>query len=135
MQRSLFIVLLAITCSSAFAIDYSARSGQELYGKFCASCHGVTAQGDGPIAKSLKTPPADLTKITRRYGGKFPGKRIEEVVDGRVNVDAHGPSAMPVWGEEFTRSEAGTIEAERATATMIHKIVEYLRSIQRDASL
>jgi len=95
----------------------------------------VTAQGDGPISKSLKTPPADLTQIARRYGGKFPGRRMEEVVDGRVKVDAHGPSAMPVWGEEFTRSEAGTTDAERATATVIHKVVEYLRSIQRDASL
>ncbi len=131
MQRFAFTVLFGLTCSSVVAADYSTRSGQELYGKFCASCHGVAAKGDGPIAKSLKTPPADLTVIAKRYG-QFPGKRIEEVVDGRVKVDAHGPSAMPVWGEEFTRSQAGDTQAERDTATVIHKIVEYLRSIQRN---
>jgi mono/diheme cytochrome c family protein len=121
---------MSVACSSVFATDYAARSGQELYGKFCASCHGAGAKGDGPIAKSLKVPPADLTSIAQRYG-KFPAKRIEEVVDGRVKVDAHGPSAMPVWGEEFTRSQSGESQAERDTATVIHKIVEYLRSLQR----
>jgi mono/diheme cytochrome c family protein len=129
MQRY-FIVVLSLFCSPAFATEYAARSGQELYVKFCASCHGATARGDGPIAKSLKTTPADLTLIAQRYG-QFPTKRIEEVVDGRVKVDEHGPSAMPVWGEEFTRAEAGQAEAERDTATVIHKIVEYLKSLQR----
>jgi mono/diheme cytochrome c family protein len=130
MQRYFLAVLLSVVCSTAFAADYTARSGQELYGKFCASCHGVSAKGDGPIAKSLKTSPSDLTLIGKRYG-QFPAKRVEEVVDGRVKVDAHGPSAMPVWGEEFTRSQAGEAQAERDAATVIHKIVEYLRSIQR----
>jgi hypothetical protein len=38
---------------------------------------------------------------------------------------------MPVWGEEFTRSQSGESQAERDTATVIRKIVEYLRSLQR----
>jgi mono/diheme cytochrome c family protein len=129
MQRYALLISLSLACTTAFAADYTARSGQELYGKFCASCHGVTAKGDGPIAKSLKNQPADLTLIAQRYG-QFPIKRIEEVVDGRVKVDAHGPSAMPVWGEEFTRSQSGDKQAERDTATVIQKIVEYLKSIQ-----
>jgi mono/diheme cytochrome c family protein len=135
MRRLILAFAMGFACVGAHAADYAASSGQELYRKFCASCHGLSAQGDGPIAKALKTPPADLTSIARRYGGTFPAKRIEELVDGRVKVDAHGPSAMPVWGEEFTRTEAGTPAAERETATVIHKIVEYLRSVQRSGNL
>jgi mono/diheme cytochrome c family protein len=134
-MRAIVCLGLFVLSVSAWADDYPNRSGQELFVKFCASCHGTSGKGDGPIAKSLKTPPADLTTIARRYGGQFPAKRIEEVVDGRVKVDVHGPSAMPVWGEEFTRGESGKTDAERATATVIHKIVEYLRSIQSNPSL
>ena len=133
-KRYFVVIALAYACAGAQAADYANYSGQELYRKFCASCHGVSAQGDGSIAKALKTPPSDLTLIARRYGGTFPAKRIEELVDGRVKVDAHGTSAMPVWGEEFTRSEAGKPAAEKDTAAAIHKIVEYLRSVQRSGN-
>lgn len=134
MQRILFAALLALPIFPALAADYQAMSGGELYRRFCASCHGATAQGDGSIAASLKKKPSDLTQIARRYGGVFPAKRIEEVVDGRVEVAAHGTSAMPVWGQEFTRDQEGQAEAERDTAQVIHKIVEHLRSLQASTS-
>ena len=137
MRRTALIALLAASFASVplQAADYATYTGKDLFNKFCASCHGTSARGDGPIAKSLRTRPANLTTIARRYGGTFPTKRIEEIVDGRVQVIAHGPSAMPVWGEEFTRSEAGNPDAERDTAQVIHKIVEYLKSIQASASM
>jgi mono/diheme cytochrome c family protein len=135
MQRYALTILLALIATPLMAADYRTQTGQDLFRKFCASCHGTSAKGDGPISKSLKVLPADLTLIARRYGGTFPGKRIEEVVDGRVKVDAHGPSAMPVWGEEFTRSQAGDPVVERETAEVIHRIVEYLRSVQASGSL
>lgn len=127
---SLSIALSVAMSRNAQAADYASLSGQALFLKFCASCHGKSARGDGPIAASLKKPPADLTLIAARYG-EFPTKRIEEVVDGRVAVDAHGSSAMPVWGEEFTRSESGEPQAERAAREAIKKIVAYLRTLQR----
>lgn len=39
---------------------------------YCASCHGVDAKGEGPVAKSLNVKPSDLTRIAARSGGKFP---------------------------------------------------------------
>ena len=30
---------------------------------YCASCHGTSGKGDGPLASSMKIPPADLTQI------------------------------------------------------------------------
>lgn len=35
--------------------------GARLYPQHCAGCHGVQGQGDGPDAKGLAVPPADLT--------------------------------------------------------------------------
>ncbi len=43
---------------------FSAQSiaiGADLYPTHCASCHGPHGQGDGPAAKGLAVPPADLT--------------------------------------------------------------------------
>lgn len=39
----------------------SIAAGKAAYGPYCASCHGVGGEGDGPLAKSLPIPPADLT--------------------------------------------------------------------------
>jgi putative copper export protein/mono/diheme cytochrome c family protein len=43
---------------------YSAASiatGRALFAEHCAACHGTQARGDGPAAKDLQPPPADLT--------------------------------------------------------------------------
>jgi putative copper export protein/mono/diheme cytochrome c family protein len=39
----------------------SIAAGAALYPVYCASCHGAEGRGDGPEAKSLTLPPADLT--------------------------------------------------------------------------
>jgi len=69
----------------------------------CASCHGVTGRGDGPVAKSLAKAPADLTKLSQQNGGVFPVSSLYAVIDGRSQVLAHGPREMPVWGDIYTR--------------------------------
>jgi len=45
---------------TGFAAAAIAR-GAELYPEHCAACHGSDGRGDGPQAKSLPIPPADLT--------------------------------------------------------------------------
>jgi mono/diheme cytochrome c family protein len=44
--------------------------GPALSKAYCASCHGADGKGDGPMAKSLKVKPADLTRIAARNGGR-----------------------------------------------------------------
>ena len=56
----------------------------------CMPCHGINGRGDGPKARTLVTPPADLTQIARSNGGAFPTKRIAEMIDGRSIVGTHG---------------------------------------------
>jgi len=39
----------------------SVAAGAELFAAHCTSCHGASGHGDGPLAKALPLPPADLT--------------------------------------------------------------------------
>jgi len=117
--------------SAAGAADYVAMSGQELYGRFCASCHGATGRGDGPVASSFKVEVPDLTLIARRAGGAYPRDRIERIIDGRYIIGAHGNRTMPVWGEDLSRLELGNPDAEQSTRLIIQRLAEYVWRLQK----
>ena len=77
--------------------------GAELYKAYCATCHGKDGKGGGPMAASLKVPPADLTKISVRNGGTFPSLRVQKIIAGEEQpAGAHGNREMPVWGPIFS---------------------------------
>ncbi len=38
-----------------------AAAGAQVYGTYCASCHGPEGKGDGPVAQTLVPPPANHT--------------------------------------------------------------------------
>ena len=133
--RVLTRILLAVAwmafANTAFAVDLSGYSGEQLFRRFCASCHGVDAQGNGAVSSSLAVITPDLTRITKRHGGQFPAERIHQIVDGRLTRPPHGTRDMPVWGWEFSRVD-GDDEAARARAEeTIAKLVEFLRSVQK----
>jgi len=107
------------------------EAGRADFLRYCASCHGVDAQGKGPVAETLRTPPADLTKIAKRHGGKLPAGDIAAFIDGRTMVSAHGTREMPVWGRILGEKIAeGTTEDEVARGR-IDALVAYLISIQK----
>jgi mono/diheme cytochrome c family protein len=82
----------------------SSLAGADLYQAYCAVCHGKSAKGEGPMARSLKVAPADLTRIAMRNGGKFPRQRIEQILSGEAAVEAgHGTREMPLWGPIFSQ--------------------------------
>ena len=123
-------LLMGYSVSAFEAVSLADYSGEEIYGRFCASCHGDMAQGDGPVARSLGVMVPDLTKITQRYGN-FPTNLIRDTIDGRgARIDAHGSRTMPVWGYEFWVEEGGDVTAQQEMRKTIAKLVEYLRSIQ-----
>jgi hypothetical protein len=107
-----------------------AELGAPQFRTFCASCHGAQGRGDGPAAGSLRTPPADLTRIAARRGGRFPDGEIAQKIDGRFELGAHGSREMPVWGEVFSQGipESGT--AESVARGKVAVLVEYLKSLQ-----
>jgi len=99
-------------------------AGSQLFRTYCASCHGVSGRGNGPLADQLRRTPPDLTQFTRRNGGLFPSERVYRIVDGR-DVASHGDREMPVWGDIF---KAGASAA--AVKARIDAIVRYLAGIQ-----
>lgn len=120
----------ALVMPSAFAQGFAAYSGEELYQRFCAACHGAEGRGDGPVASSLAVLVPDLTRLFQRRGNRFPAAEIREVIDGRSVVIAHGTRYMPVWGYEFWVEEGGDVVAEEEARIMIDRLVNYLESIQ-----
>jgi nucleotide-binding universal stress UspA family protein/mono/diheme cytochrome c family protein len=115
--------------TAANAQEYKQSTpGAAVFQTYCASCHGTSARGDGPLASSMRRKPANLTEIAKRNGGEFPSDLVFRTIDGRQPVRGHGGPDMPVWGDAFTRSrEAG--DADRVKA-VISSLVQYLESIQ-----
>lgn len=106
-------------------------TGQALYLRHCASCHGVSGEGDGPVAAGLQKRPSDLTTIARRSGGRYDEARVLRVIDGRRAVSEHGPREMPVWGAVF----ADDLESRPhgAYTVLLHgrALTDYVRSLQK----
>jgi mono/diheme cytochrome c family protein len=106
------------------------RAGPEVYRTYCATCHGVSARGDGPLAAHLRFVPPDLTLLAKRNGGKFDEAEVYRIIDGRKPVKGHGGPDMPVWGDAFRRSADGY--SEEAVKARIEGLVTHLRSLQRE---
>ncbi len=85
----------------------SAYRPDALYRRYCASCHGLTGKGDGPVAELFKVRPADLTRLAERYGNEHLVDTVQQAIDGRRPVQAHGEKDMPVWGEFFAEEFKG----------------------------
>lgn len=101
--------------------------GPALYQTYCASCHGKDAKGDGTMAKSLKVPPADLTRISAHNGGKFPLMHIERIISGEdQTASGHGSREMPVWGSIFSQ----VTRDQDLGRVRIDNLARYLRDIQ-----
>jgi mono/diheme cytochrome c family protein len=107
-----------------------AQGGRIIFRTICATCHGRDARGSGPLAGSLKTRPADLTRIAQRRGGTFPAQWVAERIDGREYVETHGPSEMPVWGEGIAHAVPDVGLREERIDRAIGMLVEYLATIQ-----
>src|ERR1700677_4075548 len=73
--------------------------GPALYAAYCSVCHGTDGKGDGPMARSLRLAPPDLTRIAMRNGGTFSMGRLQRVISGEETLpQGHGTREMPLWG-------------------------------------
>jgi mono/diheme cytochrome c family protein len=132
MAAWLVVVALASSGFSRRLSDEQAIvRGRQLYVRYCASCHGSEADGRGPVARDLKASPADLRYLGERYGMPLPTGTIARFIDGRQDVTAHGPRAMPVWGRRFYDAWTAHQAGEEDMDTQIREIVRYLNAIQQ----
>ena len=101
------------------------QRGKAIFMEKCASCHNDEARV--AASDSLGVEPKDLSRIVaRRRGNEFPITEIARIIDGRKEVAAHGPRAMPVWGEVFE----GEALNEQEIRGKLGELVAYLMSIQ-----
>ncbi len=121
-------VVLSVSPLALCAND-DVADGHRYFIQYCASCHGQDGLGNGPVAKSLATPPANLRVLGDKYGMPLPAHRIAELIDGRDSARAHGSHEMPVWGEKLYEVGQGE-RGEYGIGEVIGKIIAYLDTIQ-----
>jgi mono/diheme cytochrome c family protein len=123
------LVIVGVLASAGVAAEE--HPGRTAYLRYCSACHGTEARGDGTVAPTLNPKPADLTRLAANNGGTFPFTRVQEIIDGRNPIVAHGRPAMPVWGEVFGHeAAASTVAAPAQTRGKVQLIASYLASIQ-----
>jgi len=126
---SFALVAALAVAQPAMAAGDDVADGHRYFVRYCASCHGTDGLGDGPVAKSVATPPANLRKLGDKYGMPLPAHRIAEIIDGRDTARAHGSHEMPVWGEKLYELGHGE-KGETGIGDVIAKIIAYLNTIQ-----
>ncbi|MBM9595753.1 c-type cytochrome [Roseitranquillus sediminis] len=126
-MKKLFLAIALLALPAA-----AQEEGEELFQTFCATCHGVDARGEGPMAALLTVPPTDLTGLTASHGGEFPTFQVVRRIDGRDPLLAHG-GPMPVWGG-FFEGDGGALREETGqpilTSSAIADLVRWLQSVQ-----
>jgi mono/diheme cytochrome c family protein len=128
----LVAAILCASCGAPVGEELVVQdSGEALYRRHCASCHGEKARGNGPVAEFISVTVPDLTRIAQRRGGVFPQEEIFQIIDGQSPRDAHGPRHMPVWGYEFFGPQADDRVAHEQATVRVERLVAYLASLQR----
>lgn len=109
------------------SLIYSTK-GPDLFRAHCAACHGSNGKGGGPAAAALRTRPPDLTILTKKNGGTFPGERVQRIIlSEEPSPISHGSREMPIWGPVFPETE----DDQDFGNVRLHNLMKYLESIQQ----
>lgn len=133
--------ILSILCAMPLSAQSPAseqKTAEQDFRANCASCHGWSGAGDGPVADVLTVRPPDLTRIAERNGGTFPADAVYKMIDGTDMPKAHGTKQMPVWGLWFVYEAIADSLQTGDTKPPVEKVEErikamvaYLESIQQ----
>lgn len=131
--RSIVTAALYAVSSATVALAQEVMQGEAYYMKHCATCHGLDARGNGPMAGVLLVQPPDLRALATRNDGQFPITRVVMRIDGRDPLVSHG-SAMPVYGQFFQQGADVALKAQSGqpilTSAPIADLVAYLETLQ-----
>ena len=123
---------LALAAAGAAEAQPTMSPGEREYMESCASCHGASGEGDGPLAELMTVEVPDLTQIAKNNDGVFPVQDIFMIIDGRSGIRGHG-YPMPVWGRRYEAEAVETYGLFGAEAVVRGRILEltyHLQSIQ-----
>ncbi|MEO6446740.1 MAG: cytochrome c [Gemmatimonadaceae bacterium] len=87
---------------SAAPVPTAGASGEALYARWCAGCHGTAGRGDGPNASSLPVTPAnhaDATAMSAR-----PDDSLFDTIAGGGAIMNRSPR-MPAFGATLSPSD------------------------------
>jgi mono/diheme cytochrome c family protein len=88
-------------------------SGKQLYRNLCASCHGISMEGDGPLARTVYPAPASLHHAVNEHSTM-----------GLMHKIMHGEGMMPAWygvlSPEQVRSVISYIKQEAEASEEQH---------------
>jgi Ca2+-transporting ATPase len=102
-------------------------TGELLYRRYCASCHGESGRGDGPAGAALCPKPSDLTRLESDVSD------LMRQIDGRRTIRAHGTAAMPVWGTVFEQSLIAEPRRRRTALQQVEMLADYVRRLRSTA--
>jgi mono/diheme cytochrome c family protein len=114
------------------AVQAQSDAGAQEYVQACASCHGLTGHGDGPLAEFMTVEVPDVTQIALNNDGEFPMLQVIQIIDGRTGVRGNG-YPMPVWGDRFEAQmpdDIGTYSTELMVRGRILALATHLEAIQ-----
>jgi len=146
LRKMLIVGASIFGISTAFAQQSVTQQGPRTdlgklsYESNCATCHGLTGKGDGPMALYLTRKVPDLTTLARGNNGILPASDMYNVIVGDKQIPSHGSRDMPVWGQEF-RIQGSKEQAryfgivlpyneEAYVRARILTIIEYINRIQ-----
>lgn len=85
--------------------------GLKLFEAYCVGCHGLSGQGDGPMAAALKR---DFGVRPMDLSGEYMRSRSEEQIRLAVTGGGkavHRTAYMPAWGSTLTDRQVGDLVA------------------------
>lgn len=111
-------ILTAGTCFADSTEEEVIRKGQQHFKIFCVNCHGVNADGKGPLTESMQIAPSDLTALNQTSGDICLAERVLKAIAGVHEVVSGQEQKMPTF--------SGSLEG-----ITIYEITQYLKSIQK----
>ncbi len=113
---------LAVLLAPASAFADDAAAGKTKYDMFCASCHGPTGKGDGPVAIAIQPPPRDFSDGSFKFDTDDSGEPGSD--DDLKNVITNG--AGKYGGNMMMAPWGGTM-----SSADVENVVAFIRSLKK----
>ena len=130
-MRQLFISGYDVTVTPRRVPDLKAASA--LFAQQCVSCHGMTGQGDGPLAASMEPPPTDFTERQRYQDRTVLGlyNTITHGLEGTAMQPYTGLDEAQRWALAFYVGQLATTQQEQAAGDAQYLLLEEAHSLRQ----